>query len=85
VIPRAAPTVAAVGQLAAAWVDAGLESAVAAADAGAAVADAGVAAGVDAGVAAGVADAPLEPPQALRVTTKTSMITANQRELLCDT
>jgi len=89
VIPRAVPTVAAVGQLAAAWVDAGLESAVAVADAGVAVADAGVAAGVDtgadAGVAAGVADAPLEPPQALRVTTKTSMITANQRELLCDT
>jgi hypothetical protein len=27
----------------------------------------------------------LEPPQALRVTLKTSMVTANQRELLCDT
>jgi hypothetical protein len=29
-------------------------------------------------------DTLLEPPQALRVTPKTSAVTANQRELLCD-
>src|ERR1035437_612650 len=78
-IPKAAPTVPAVGQLAAAWVALWLE-------AGAAVAVVVAAVVVAAVVVATVdGDELLEPPQALRVTLKTSMVTANQRELLCDT
>jgi hypothetical protein len=82
VIPRAVPTVSAVGQLTAAWVVVWLDSGAVLADVAAdAVADV-----VADGVAAALeGDPPLELPQAVRVTLKMSVVSANQRERPCDT
>jgi len=85
-IPKAAPTVSAVGQLGAPavadWLEGGAVEA---------AAEAAVEADEVAAVAADVVpvtvdgDPPLEPPQAASVTLKTSAVVANQRESLCDT
>jgi hypothetical protein len=77
-MPRAAPTVAPVGQLPAAVVAAWLET-------GAVVVDVVAAEVAAAGVATVDGAPPPEPPQPERVTPKTSAVATNQRELLCDT
>jgi hypothetical protein len=79
VIPRAAPTVAAVGQLAAAVATA----AVVAAAAGAVVAVA-VAAVAAAGAAVAAEGVPLLEPQPLTITLRTSAVAASQRGRLGD-
>jgi hypothetical protein len=86
VMPRAAPTVAPVGQLPAAAVAVRLGSGAVVADVVvAAVADAVADGAVAAGVAAADGAPPPEPPQAERVAPKISAVTANRRGLLCDT
>jgi hypothetical protein len=81
VIPKAAPTVAAVGQLAADWVVAGLAIAVVEAVVATAVA---VVVGTALAAVAVVDGVPLLEPQAPTIAPKTRAVTASLRGLLCD-